>query len=254
MKLMCRWLYLLFFWCSLCAAQAAPAAPASFMERTHSATAMPGYFPLFWDAKAGKLLMQIDGPKWGTEFLFLDSLPAGVGSNDLGLDRGQLGQGRVVKFERVGPKVLLVQVNYGFRADSANPAERKSVEDAFAQSVLAGFKIEAEDDGRVLVDATEFLTSDVHGVAETLERSGQGKFKLDESRSAIYLPATKNFPQNTEVEATLTFAADEPGKVGEFVRAVVPNPQSVTVREHYSFIQLPDAGLHRLGFSFRYKT
>ncbi len=212
----------------------------SFAETVQGTTSLPGYFPLFWDAKAGKLWLEVN--RWNQEFLFLDSLPAGVGSNDIGLDRGQLGEGRVVKFERVGPKVLLVQVNYGFRANSSNEAEQRSVQDAFAQSVLAGFTVAAEDGGRVLVDATEFFTADAHGVSETLRRTGQGKYKLDASRSAIYLASTKNFPQNTEVEATLTFAADDPGKASEFVRAVVPNPDSITVREHYSFIQLPDAG------------
>ena len=205
--------------------------------KTATALKLPGYFPLYYDEKAGKLFLEIS--HFSSEFLYVDSLPAGVGSNDIGLDRGQLGGSRIVKFERIGPKVLLVQPNYGFRATSQNPRERASVEEAFAQSVIYGFTVEAEADGRVLVDATQFFLRDAHHVPETLTRTKQGTYRLDPTRSALYLPRTKNFPQNTEVEATLTFGGDQPGR---YVREVVPSPESITVREHHSFIALPDNG------------
>lgn len=204
-------------------------------EKTKAMKALPGYFPLYWDQRTGKLWLEID--KFNTEFLYLDSLPAGMGSNDIGLDRGQLGESRVVRFERVGPKVLLVQLNYDYRSSSNDPVERSTIEDAFAKSVLAGFEVSAEEGDRVLVDATNFYLADAHKVADTLKRTKQGSFRLDPSRSAIYLPRTRNFPQNTEVESTLTFTGDDPGR---FVRQVTPDPNAITVREHYSFIQLPD--------------
>jgi hypothetical protein len=206
-------------------------------EKTSGMQAFPGYFDFYWDAKAGKLWLAID--KWNTEFLYLESLPAGVGSNDLGLDRGQVGEGRVVRFERVGPRVLLIQPNYRFRALSDDADERRAVSEAFAESTLWGFTVAAEDGERILVDATEFYLRDAHNVVEALRRTRQGAFRLDPSRCALYLPRTKNFPQNTEVEATLTFTGDEPGP---FVRQVVPTPQAITVREHQSFIQLPPPG------------
>jgi hypothetical protein len=223
-------------------AQTPNAAPAekplpSIAALTAHAEKLPGYFPLYWDARAGKLWLEIDN--FDTDFLFLDSLPAGVGSNDIGLDRGQVGDSRLVRFERSGPKVLLVEQNLGYRASSDNAAERQSVQDAFAQSVLWGFEVAAADGDRVLIDATPFFLSDQHGVIETLKETKQGAFKLDLTRSALYLPNTKNFPQNTEVEATLTFTSDEPGR---FVRQVTPDPHFVTVREHYSLIQLPPPG------------
>ena len=207
---------------------------------------LAGFFPLYWDERQGKIWLEIN--KWDTEFLYLDSLPAGIGSNDIGLDRGQLGEGRVVKFQRIGPKVLLVQVNYSFRASSQNPAEQRAVADAFAQSVLWGFEVAAEDNGNVLVDATAFFLNDAHHVAETLKQSKQGMYRVEPSRSAIYLANTKNFPQNTEVEATLTFVGDEPGK---FVQDVTPDPRAITVREHYSFVQLPDGNYHPREFDPR---
>ena len=206
-------------------------------EKTLGAEKMPGYFNLYWDAKQGKLWLEID--KWGTEFLYQTSLPAGIGSNDIGLDRGQLGATRVVRFERSGPKVLLIQQNLDYRAVTGNPDEQRAVRDSFAESVLWGFKVEAEDGDRALVDATDFFLRDAHGIPETLRRTKQGSFHLDSSRCAIYLPNTKNFPLNTEAEATLTFAGDDPGR---WVRDVTPDPNAITVREHHSFVQLPPPG------------
>jgi len=127
-------------------------AQTNIAKKTEGMRKLPGYFPLYWDAKAGKLWLEID--RWNTEFLHVVSLPAGIGSNDIGLDRGQLGSERIVRFERVGPKVLLIEPNYSFRASGANPDEQRSVEQAFAQSVIWGFTAEAEDGDRVLVDAT----------------------------------------------------------------------------------------------------
>jgi hypothetical protein len=209
----------------------------SIRTRTKGLQKLDGYVPLYWDAENGKLLMEIE--RFNTEFLYQVSLPTGVGSNPIGLDRGQLGSTNVVFFERTGQKVLLVRPNYRFRAITDDAQERRAVEESFARSVLWGFKVEATDDARVLVDATAFFMRDAHGVVETLRRANQGRFQLDESRSSFYLARTKNFPQNTEVETQLTFTGDEPGRL---VRETVPTPQAITVREHHSLVALPDAG------------
>ena len=209
--------------------------PASIAEKVAGMEKFPGFFTFYWDSKAGKVWLEID--KWDTEFLYVNSLPAGIGSNDIGLDRGQIGGERIVKFERSGPKVLLVQPNYDFRATSNDPDERRAVEEAFAQSVLWGFEVAAEEGNHVLVDASSFYLRDAHNVIGTLKQTKQGAYRLDPSRCAFYLPDTKNFPRNTEVEATLTFVGDDPGS---WVRQVVPTPEAITVREHHSLIQLPD--------------
>src|SRR5205823_11843774 len=130
-------------------------------------------------------------------------LAAGLGSNDIGLDRGQQGQGKIVTFQRVGPRVLMMQGNESFRSSSANPAEVKSVEDSFAKSVLWGFTVAAESNGRVLVDATDFLLRDGHGAGNALSGAagaagagggaGAGGYRVDRTRSAFYLPRTKAF-------------------------------------------------------------
>lgn len=195
-----------------------------------------GYFTFYYDDETGKIWLEID--KLNQEFLYVNSLPAGLGSNDIGLDRGQLGGERVVYFSRQGPKVMLVQPNLAYRATTNNPNERRAVEESFAQSILWGFKAEAAEGSKVLVDATDFLLRDAHDVTGSIKRSKQGSYKLDASRSALYLPRTKNFPQNTEFEATLTFTGGE--DAGRFVREVAPDAQALTLRQHHSFIQLPD--------------
>ncbi|HEX4386232.1 MAG TPA: zinc-dependent metalloprotease [Myxococcales bacterium] len=208
-------------------------------KKTQGMRHMPGFFNLHWDEKKGALWMEID--KFGSEFLYVDSLPAGLGSNDVGLDRGQPGESRVVAFQRVGPKVLLVQHNEQYRATSDSAPERQSVAEAFATSIIWGGTIGAEEGSKVLVDVTSLVLSDVHHVSATLKSTGQGVFKLDDKRSAVYLPGTKSFPRNTELEATLTFAGEEPGA---YVREVVPEPTAITLRERHSFIQLPGPGFN----------
>src|SRR5258706_4411314 len=217
---------------------AADAKTPTIAEKVAGMQKFPGYFPFYWDAKTGKLWLEID--RWNSEFLYVESLPAGIGSNDLGWDRGQLGQHHIVRFERTGPRVLLIASNEGFRAESNSADERRAVKDAFAESVLWGFEVAAEEGNHALVDATAFYLRDVHGIPGTLQRSQQGQFRLDPTRCSFYLANTKNFPKNSEVETTLTFTTE--GEAGPLVRSVTPVANAITVREHVSFVELPPPG------------
>lgn len=205
-------------------------------DKTKNSKAYAGYFNFYWDEKEGKIWLEID--KWDQEILYVNGLSAGVGSNDIGLDRNQLGSDRIVRFVRIGPKVLMMQPNYDYRAVSNNPDEARSVAEAFASSTLWGFKVEAEENGKVLVDFTPFLLRDAHGVANRLRTSRQGSYNVDATRSAIFMERTKNFPKNSEFEAIITFSGDPQG---EWIRSVTPSPDAVTVRMHHSLIELPDA-------------
>ena len=201
---------------------------------------LDSFVALDWDAKSGKLYLEVARP--GAELLYTDSLPYGTGSNDLGLDRGQTAPAHVVRFERQGNKVLLVEVNEQFRSSATEAAEQLATTQSFPESVLWGFKLEAEaPDGGLLVDATDFFLRDVHGVAEALAQTQQGTYKVDASRSAIAMDSTKAFPKNTEVEAILTFTTDA-APHGQYVRDVTPDPHALTVRERQSFIALPEPG------------
>ncbi len=206
-------------------------------EKTRGLSKLDGFIPLYWDGAAGKLWMEI--PRLGEEFLYITGAPTGLGSNDIGLDRGQIGGERIVRFERVGNKVLMVQPNYGFRAGDTAAAARRAVEESFATSTLWGFRVEAETGGTVLVDATDFVMRDVLNVVGTLARARQGTFRLDQSRSALYPANTKVFPRNTEIETSLTFTGESPG---EWVRDIAPSADAVTIRQRISLVALPEPG------------
>jgi hypothetical protein len=118
------------------------------------------------------------------------------------------------------------------------------VAQSFAQSTIWGFTVAAEKGDTVLVDATDFLLRDALQVSNTLQNSKQGAYAIDATRSAMYLPRTKNFPLNTEFETTVTFV-NKDGRPGGFVNAVTPAAEAITLRMHHSFVQLPDSNYQR---------
>jgi hypothetical protein len=206
-----------------------------------------GFIPFYWDAEKGRILFEI--ARLDEDFLYLQSLATGIGSNRLGLDRGMIGAEHIARFERVGPKVHFVLQNPGFRAQ-VNPdtALARSVDESFPTSTLASWEIVATDDDRVLVDATPFFLEDVMAVAQRLQTAGEGEFEVDADRSRIHLAATKAFPENTEVESALTFSGTTPG--GQ-LRQHAPDARSLTLREHHSFVRLPDDAFEPRGFDPR---
>jgi hypothetical protein len=197
---------------------------------------LEGYFTFYYDTTADQLFLQID--KIEQSFLYVTALSEGIGSNDIGLDRGQLGSGVVVHFKKAGNKLLLIQPNQTYRAITENAEEKQSVKEAFAKSVLHGFVIKEEKDGKYLVDATDFFMRDAHGVVSRLANNNQGSYSLDTSKSAFHLERTKAFPKNVEFDVMLTFKGTPKGFS---IRSVTPNAHLVTVHQHHSFVELPDA-------------
>ncbi|MCA9726976.1 MAG: zinc-dependent metalloprotease, partial [Candidatus Eisenbacteria bacterium] len=224
----------------------APEPLPTIAEQCRELTRQDGFFPIYWDEARGKVWLEVS--HLNEEFLLVNFLETGLGSNPVGLDRGQISGERLVRFQRIGRRVLLWQPNQKYRAGTDNAAERRAVEESFAQSVLWGADIAAETDGRVLVDVTPLMLSDGPQIARTLEQSGQGSFSLDTDRSAVYLPATKAFPKNTELSSVLTFATSEPGR---FVRETTPTPEAVTLRQRISLVELPPPGYRPRAFDPR---
>src|SRR6185503_6223257 len=167
----------------------------SIEEKTKGLKKYEGYLNFYWDENAGKVWLEID--KLDSELLYQISFPAAIGSNDIGLDRGLMGDTRIIKFTRAGRKILMVEPNYNYRAVTSNKSEQRAVEQSFAQSTLWGFMAEAESNGRVLVDVTDFLLRDAMKAGNRLRSMRQGNYSLDKSRSAFYLPQSRNFPLNT---------------------------------------------------------
>ena len=219
---------------------------SQFSEKSKDYQKFNGFFNFYYDDGNDKLFLEVD--TLNKEFLYVYSLSSGIGSNDIGLDRGQLGNEQVVYFKKAGNKLLLVQPNLKYRALTDNALERKSVEQAFAKSILYGFKIEEEKNGKYIIDISEFLMQDTHGVASRLQRAQQGSYTLDKTKSAFDLERTKDFPKNTEFDVILTFKGDAKGQE---IRSVTPNSDLVTVSQHHSFIELPDANFKKRKFDPR---
>ncbi|MAE76790.1 MAG: peptidase [Planctomycetes bacterium] len=205
--------------------------------KTQSMERVNGLFPFYWDEASGKVWLEI--PKAGVEFLYVPSLATGLGSNSVGLDRGKLGGQKLVRFEHVGNRVLLVQRNMRYRARTDSADERRAVDESFAQSVLWGGEVAARTGDRLLVDFTSFVVRDAAGVARALGDSSQGGFSLDKNRSVVWRPRCRAFPKNTELEGLLTFSGTRPGAQ---IRQTAPTPSAVTLRVRHSLVQLPGPG------------
>jgi hypothetical protein len=226
--------------------QASPPGPPDITAQIGGFEHLSGYFDLYWDEKTGRMIVRVDS--FDEPFLYQASMARGVGSNDLGLDRGQLGSTKVVRFQRSGPKILLIEDNLDYRAQSDNPDEQAAVDESFAKSVIWGFESLGEQDGSVYIDATDFMIRDAHRIAARLAAQNEGTYKPDASRSAIYMPMTKAFPDNSEVEAIVTFTGQP---TGPWLRTVTPDAESFSVHLHHSFIRLPDDDYEPFAFESR---
>jgi hypothetical protein len=226
--------------------QASPPGPPDITAQIGGFEHLSGYFDLYWDEKTGRMIVRVDS--FDEPFLYQASMARGVGSNDLGLDRGQLGSTKVVRFQRSGPKILLIEDNLDYRAQSDNPDEQAAVDESFAKSVIWGFESLGERDGSVYIDATDFMIRDAHRIAARLAAQNEGTYKPDASRSAIYMPMTKAFPDNSEVEAIVTFTGQP---TGPWLRTVTPDAESFSVHLHHSFIRLPDDDYEPFAFESR---
>ncbi len=210
---------------------------SSIKTFTQSFEKKEGFVDYYWDESKGKLYLEIKN--LGEEMLYVNYLSAGLGSNDIGLDRGQIGGSRIVKFVKMGPKIFMIQPNYTYLAITENKEEKKSVEDAFAKSTLWSFNIVASEKNKHLIDATDFIVNDSHSISQKINQRRQGSFKLDKNFSSFDYANSKNFPLNSELESFLTFRGTS---AGSFLRSVSPDNESFSVRTRHSFVQLPDDG------------
>lgn len=205
-----------------------------------------GFMNFSYNNDSGKIILEIN--KLDSEFMYINSLSRGVGNNDLGLDRGQLGDSRVVYFTKRGNKILLIQPNLRYVSNSSNYLENNAVKEAFARSVLFGFDIIEKTKDSYKIDITSFLIRDAHGVSQRLRYSNSGSYTLNKSMSAIDLDRTKAFPKNIEFDVLLTFTGNPSGNL---VRSVTPTASNLTVNQHHSFVELPDNNYKKRKFDPR---
>ncbi|HLB87471.1 MAG TPA: zinc-dependent metalloprotease [Terriglobales bacterium] len=227
-----------------------PAETVSLAARIAGLPKRNGFLPHYWDEKKGTLLVELSPAALTREFLYFTAMGSGVGSTEIFADRSSFGDSALCRFRRVGMRVLVIRENTSFRAVSGGPELNRSVESSFPTSVLAALPVEAEQDGTVLVNANALLVRDAFDLLSQLRRptrvvggtmvreqaSGAASWRLDEARSIIDLDHTGGFPLNTEVEVLLTFATESESNLNQ------PDSHTLSVREHHSFVALPDPG------------
>lgn len=219
-----------------CASGARPSAQASGASQPAvvEPVASDAMLPVRYDAATGKVFLTIRRP--GEEMLYLNTLAGGLGA--LGLDRGQLGAEAVVRFERNGARVHMVQINTVHRAFGGDSALRRSVEESFPRSVLASFPIVNQGAAGIVVDATDFFLSDVFDVVGAIRSARNGSVRIDKDRSSIVAANTKAFPTNTEIRSALSYVTDDPGPE---LRNIAPDGRTIGLQQHHSFVKLPSA-------------
>ncbi|MEZ6015197.1 MAG: zinc-dependent metalloprotease [Planctomycetota bacterium] len=206
-------------------------------------TRLAGYIPLVLDQDAGRVAFELPAP--GPDGLVLELLhvvgiTTGIGSNDLGLDRGSLAPARLLRLRKVGARLLVEAPNLAFRAVSTDPEERKAGRESYATSIVwSTDKVSVQPSGALSVDVTDWLVGDRFGVARQLAAAGEGAFTLDAERSTLLPARALAFPDNVELDVLLTFACDAPGAK---IRGHVPDPSALTLIQHHSFVRLPAEG------------
>ena len=220
------------------AAGAQVQAPATVISaRTIGLERRDGFLPVYVDAKSGKLLLEL--PRDSTRALFLVSQATGFGSNPIGIDRGASADDQVVRFERDGDRVLVVFENWRYRTSATTNADhRRTIAEAFPSSTIAAMPVLADEGGRLLVDATDFVLRDWTDVAGTMSRSQQGSYSLARDRSGINRALTRGFENNTEIDLNLTFTAS--GRPGGIASQILPDARAFTLRQHLTLHRLPD--------------
>ncbi len=224
------------------ATRAARRGPDPLAARTAGLERRPGLLDTYLDRRQGRVwLVAPAGQGELGRYLYVEGLRTGLGSNPVGLDRGQLGRTRLVALRRLGDRLLIEELNLRYRALSERGEERRAAAESFATAVLWAGKVEAEGrDGEALVDLTGFLVRDAHDVVGTLRDTEQGEYELDPERSALDLDGCPAFPDNLEFEALLTFHSD--GVAAAEVHATSPSPPTLTLVQHHSLVRLPDDG------------
>jgi hypothetical protein len=229
----------------------APVAPGtSIAARVTGMERFDGFLPIYLDSHQARILLEI--PRDSTRALLLVSQATGLGSNPIGIDRGASGETRVARFDHDGDRVLLVLENWAYRGSPTNADHARSIAEAFPPSTVASMPLLAEENGRLLVDATDVVLRDWNDVGQALAQAQQGAYTVARDRSSLYRPYTRAFPENTEIDASLTFAAT--GQPGPIVASIVPDGKAFTLRQHLSFVKLPGAGFRtrerdpRVGF------
>jgi hypothetical protein len=233
---------------ALALAAAALTPPAATAQAAAAKTAT--LLPVTADAADGRILLTLPAPAAdGTlgRFLYSATLKTGLGSAPIRLDHGMLAQTQVLAFRRLGKKVAVVFENPRYTAAGGADIAR-GVRESFPTSTIALVDIVATTPaGGVTINLAPFLTHDTMDIAGALNQQAKG-FRLVDALSAADPGSVKAFPDNIEMEAVQTFAADAPGRE---VETIAPDGRQVSFTVHHSLVRLPDPGFVPRRFDIR---
>jgi len=176
--------------CSTLSLQAVADKKESFNDFIKDKTYQKGYFSFYHDKNNGKVFLELT--QFEKQFIFQSSLPKGIGSNDIGLDRGQLGNTRLVQFENAGDKVFVRELNSYYRANTSNQLEKEAVEEAFASSIIWGFKVakRSKDNKKILI-----VTEDKSRLTNLINFfDKEGNYNFDEWYEKLRLEIDEDVP------------------------------------------------------------
>ena len=200
-----------------------------------------GFIDLYVDEDENKIFAKLpaaDNDGVSLRLIHTARLTAGLGSNPVGLDRGWGDGGKIVVFRKLGNKVIIEAENLQYRASPDNPLEQRAVKESFARSFLASLEIERSSGG-IVVDLTDFLTSDILNLVQYLKDRDQGSFKIANDRTLVDTNNVFAFPDNVEMDVFFTLSSADPGNE---VATTAANGRDATLIQHHSFVRLPAEG------------
>ena len=179
-----------------------------------------------------RLLFEIPRGELGKDFLLVTQIAKTTVGQGYG---GQALGNRVIRWERRDHRILLRSVSYQIRADSADPIFR-AVDNANYNAILAAFNVDAYGpDSAPVIDVSRLYTNPPPEMNVTSRYRGQ----LDATRTFIERVAA--YPQNVEVEATLTVQNQPPALAVPVPASAGPTlPPSATFLLHWSMVKLPE--------------
>ncbi len=200
-----------------------------------------GFIDLYVDKNENKVLAklpEVDDDGVSLRLIHTARLTAGLGSNPVGLDRGWGDSGKIIVFRKIGNKVIIEAENTLYRANPNNPLEERAVRESFARSFLASADIVKGSDG-LIIDLTDFLTSDILGLKQYLKDRDEGSFAIAKDLTLVDTNNVFAFPDNVEMDVFFTLSSDKPGR--EF-STTAANGKDATLIQHHSFVRLPEEG------------
>ncbi len=203
------------------------------------AMAQDQLLPVAPGERDGKIVLTLPKPASdgiAARYVYIAQVETGLGSAAVGVDRGAWLMNGIIRFRRIGGKVVAELENQTFVAPGGSAAEQAAVANSFSNATLwVGDIAETKADGSFTFDFAPFLAMDHFGFARQLGGDAN-RYTLDARRSLADPAKVKVFPRNAEFSALLSFTSDKPSAE---LRNVSPTGPDVAMWVRHSLVALP---------------